>query len=170
MPVPKAEKITLSEKEKLFLNKIASSRTKSASLVIRAKIILSSNLNFTNIRIANDLSLTDKTVREWRKRWNKSNPELKEIIDTAKNDKEIEEYIEKVFLDRPRSGAPARITQEQKAQILSLACESPKKFGLPLSHWTIQELVNEIEKQKIVDKISWTRVQNFLKYRQLKTT
>lgn len=169
MPIPKAEKICLSEKEKLFLDKITASRTKSFSLVTRAKIILKSNSGLTNIRIADDLSLTDKTVRKWRRRWNNSKSKLNEIIDTAKDNKEIEEYIKKIFLDKPRSGSPSRITPEQRTQILSLACESPKKYGVPLSNWTIQELVNEIKKQKIVDTISWTRVQNFLKYRQFKT-
>lgn len=165
MPIPKAEKVNLSKKDKLFLNKIASSRTKSVSLVTRVKIILKSDLGFTNICIANDLSLTNKTVGKWRRRWNYSRSKLNEILDTAKNDKEIEEYIENIFWDNPRSGAPPRITSEQKTLILALACESPKKFGVPLSNWTIQELLYEIKKQKIVDEISWTRVQTFLKYR-----
>lgn len=169
MAIPKAEKISLTEQIKSLLDKIALSRSKSASLVTRVKIILYASLGYTNQKIANLLSLTDKTIREWRRRWNNSEIELKTIIDTKENSKEVEKFIEKIFTDKPRSGTPPRFTPEQRVQILSLACENPQNYGLPLSNWTIQELLNEIIKQKIVNSISWTRVQNFLKYGGFKT-
>ena len=170
MPNPKAEPIILSKKEKEIFTKLANSRTKSASIVKRASIILYADLGKTNTYISKKLPLIMYMVAKWRKKWNASQDKFREIEKTSKSDKELEDFIEQVLKDNPRSGAPARITPEQKARILSLACEHPKDSGLPLSHWSIQELVYEIKRRKIVEEISWTRVQNFLKNGGLKTS
>ena len=168
MPNPKAEPIILGYIEKEILTKIANSRTKPASIVKRANIILYADQGKTNTSISKIVSLTIKIVSNWRKKWKLSQSMFKKIEETAKHPKELNDFVEQILKDNPRPGTPARITQEQRVQILSLACENPKKSGLPLSHWTIQELVYEIKKRKIVEEISWTRVQNFLKSGALK--
>lgn len=165
MPLMEAKKISVSEVEKNYLGKIANSRTESAGLVRRAKIILNAHNKKGNNEIARLLDTSNKTVKLWRGRWAKSHAERMKIMNTENYEKILEIKINEILSDCERPGHPARITPEQKAQILSLACENPKDIGLPFSHWTIGELLKEVKRRKIVEQISWTRVQNFLKYR-----
>jgi len=169
MPYLKATKITLTKPEKKRLTKIANSRVLSAGHIRRSKIILHSELKIPNNEIARLLGISNKTVKYWRNRWADFREDLNNVIKTDNPEKQLSEKIDEILTDRQRSGCPARITPEQKAQIISLACEKPEKIGLPFSHWSIQELLNEIKKRKIVEEISWTRVQNFLKYGRSKT-
>jgi transposase len=65
--------------------------------------------------------------------------------------------------DLPRSGAPARITADQRCQIEALACEAPEKSGRPISHWTGREIADELMERKIVDHISPRHARRLLK-------
>jgi len=170
MSLLEATKVILTKIEKQYLKKISNSRIFSAGVVLRAKIILSAELKKGNNEIAKQLDISNKTVKLWRNRWASSRNELENIIKTDNPEKFLEGKIDEILRDHERPGCPTRITPEQKAQILSLACEKPEDSGLPLSHWTIQELVNEIKKRKIVEEISWTRVQSFLKYWRYQTS
>lgn len=168
MPSPKAKPVVVSEKEKNILAKLANSQTKAASLVMRAKIILYASEGEMNKTICQRLLINNETPRIWRDRWNFANELLRSKQERPL--KELQQCIEEVLADKSRSGSPARISGEQKALIIALACEHPKESGLPLSHWTIQALVDEIKKRKIIEEISWTRVQNFLKESRIKTS
>lgn len=78
----------------------------------------------------------------------------------------LEQSLEPVtqrLSDSPRSGAPERITMEQWCQIIALACEPPQEYGLPITHWTHEELAAEAIKQGIVDTISSSHVGQVLK-------
>ena len=59
---------------------------------------------------------------------------------------------------------------EQVAQILALACESPKESGLPVSHWTPADLTREVLKRGIVESISPRHVDRFLRGGSRSTT
>ena len=48
--------------------------------------------------------------------------------------------IKDVLSDNPRSGSPQRITDTERLRIQTLACESPKDYGLPFTNWTHQSL------------------------------
>lgn len=83
------------------------------------------------------------TVRLWRDRW----VELQGIdLGTLS----ITERLRSV----PRSGAPAKITAEQRCQIASVACEAPMKSGRPISQWTGREIAEELKTRGIVKQIS----------------
>ena len=71
----------------------------------------------------------------------------------------VEERLE----DLPRSGAPARITADQRCQIEALACEQPEKGGRPISHWTGREIADELIKRGIVEQISARHAGRLLK-------
>jgi transposase len=165
MPLLEATKIKLSDIEKKYLDTIAKSRIEPAGVVQRAKIILYADMKIANNEIARLLGISNKTVKLWRDRWADLSPDLNKYH----TEKEKHLKIDDILSDKERPGCPSRITAEQNARILSLACENPKDLGLPISHWTIQELVNEIKRQKIVEEISWTRVQSFLKNGGIKT-
>jgi transposase len=66
--------------------------------------------------------------------------------------------IEAVLADEPRPGAPAKFTPEQVTQILAVACEPPENSGRPITHWTVQELTDEVIRRGIVESISATRI------------
>ena len=65
--------------------------------------------------------------------------------------------------DEPRPGAPAKFTPEQVTQILAVACEPPEKSGRPITHWTAQELTDEVIKRGIVTSISPSQVSRYLR-------
>jgi transposase len=71
--------------------------------------------------------------------------------------------IEAVLTDEPRPGAPAKFTPEQVTQILAVACEPPEISGRPITHWTAQELTDEVIKRRIVAKISPSQVSRYLR-------
>ena len=68
-----------------------------------------------------------------------------------------------VLSDEPRPGAPAKFTAEQVTQILAVACEPPEKSGRPITHWTAQELTDEVIKRRIVASISPSQVSRYLR-------
>jgi putative transposase len=82
-------------------------------------------------------------------------------------------YVRKILeilSDEHRSGAPCTFTAEQVCQIMSLACERPEDSELPISHWSLNSLINEIIKRGIVETISRSRLSVFLKSREYKTS
>jgi hypothetical protein len=74
----------------------------------------------------------------------------------------LREAILEALSDAPRPGAPATFTATQVAQIVALACESPKLSGRPITRWTHRELRDEVIKRKIVDSISVAQVGRYL--------
>jgi transposase len=170
MPTPKAKKIILSKRTEKILTVIINKRNNPTYLVTRSKIILFANKLLTNSAISNVLNIDINTVQLWRNRWAKKEGKLYYIEKENVSDKELLNEIILILSDKPRSGKPKKFSSEQKAQIISLACQNPKKLNLPFSHWTISELVKESINRGIVDSISNTRVQNFLKSKRNKTT
>ena len=79
------------------------------------------------------------------------------------DDKSYLAWIERIFSDEPRSGAPAKFETEQVVQIVALACQDPEGAGLPITHWTPKELATEAIKRGIVQSISPRSVERFLK-------
>ncbi len=70
--------------------------------------------------------------------------------------------------DRPRSGAPRRITLSQRQQIVALACEAPEDFGIEMTQWNREALAQEVAVDKgIVETISPRYVSVVLKKNEL---
>ncbi len=147
MPVAAAPIPALDDDERKELERIVRKRTNPQHLVERARIILSAAEGRGIAETARRLRLTEKTVHKWRKRWTN--------WPTA--------AVAERLADKPRSGAPARITPEQICQIIAMACEPPSKYDRPITHWTQQELADEAVKRGIVDSISQRSVGRFLK-------
>jgi len=64
--------------------------------------------------------------------------------------------------DRPRSGRPPSLEAKQGTQIKAVACEQPAKLGLPLSRFSLGEIVLWIEQAQIVTDISANSVWRLL--------
>jgi transposase len=78
-------------------------------------------------------------------------------------EKEYRQMVQETLADRPRSGSPGKFSAEQLCQIIAVACQPPAETGRPFSHWTAQELADEVVKQKIVASISPRHIGRFLK-------
>jgi putative transposase len=170
MPKPIAlDEISLTEIERVILINIINKRTNPAFLVKRAQIIYYADQSYTNTFISDYLKVDMKTVQLWRKRWKFYLNQLAKIEKESDFEKELEKLIIEILSDKPRPGSPKKFTDLQHAQIIALACQNPQEIGLPFSNWTISELLKEAINRKIVESISWTKVQNFLKYSGFKT-
>lgn len=143
MPGPKPIAINLSVAEKEALEKLVKGHKTGQQIGLRGRIILGAAQGKSNSQLVRELGVNMNTVRLWRSRWALFQPiPLAELT--------AQERLE----DRPRPGAPLRITANQRCQIEKLACEQPEKSGRPISHWTNREIADEIMKQGIVDTIS----------------
>jgi putative transposase len=139
----RATQVTLSKKEQEELEQIIKRHKSEQQQVLRARIVVAAGQGHSNIQIACDLNVTVDTVRLWRDRW----VGLQGIdLDTLS----IAERLQ----DAPRSGAPARITSEQRCQIAAIACEAPMKSGRPISQWTGREIADELKIRGIIEQIS----------------
>jgi len=111
-----------------------------------------------NDAIGRAVDLGADAVRQWRRRWRDAGAALAESTPD-----DLEDLMEQVLADAPRSGAPATFTPEQVAKIIAVACEKPSDSKRPVSHWTPRELAAEIILRGIVETISARHVGRFLK-------
>lgn len=77
--------------------------------------------------IAQELELTEITVRTWLKRFNN------EGLDG--------------LTDLPRSGRPATYSAEQVAEVIATALSDPQQLGQPFACWTLDRLETYVMKQ-----------------------
>lgn len=162
-----ARKIILTEKQKNSLLSLSKNRTSPAHLQERASILLYCAQGKTNIAIMNELYIGKKTISKWRNRWANQQDNLLKV-DKKEKGIAYQRHIESLLSDAPRSGAPCKFSAEEICLILNVACESPEE-NLPLSHWSLTSLADELVKRKIVDSISTSQLQVFLKSDKYKT-
>lgn len=94
---------------------------------LRAQVVLLAARGRSNGGIAADLRCSEDTARKWRGRF-------------------AERGLDGLH-DRPRSGRPRRISEEDRAAVVALACQLPAETGVPLSRWTGPELRRELEER-----------------------
>ncbi len=149
---PKLLELNLIEQEEL--EKIVARHGTSQQVAKRAKIILMASEGINHRQIARELDISRKMARLWRDRWLQLKP------------REIP--VAERLVDAQRPGKPTQFTTEQVLQLFAMACESPEKYGRPISHWTSKELAEEMVKQKIVESISPRHVARLLSEASLK--
>lgn len=157
-----AKKVTLTKKQSDALNQIVLSRTHRPDHIERANIILFSSELKQDKDIGQELGIVPRTVRKWRKRWLANESKLSLLDDREKGINYIRKILE-ILSDKERPGPPCTYTAEQVCQIISVACERPEDSGLPISHWSLSSLADEVIKRGIVKKISRSRLAVFLK-------
>lgn len=163
----KTKKIDLTNRQSEQLNQVISSRTARSDHILRANIILSCSEGKSNSKVARELNVSRETVRKWRYRWLKHQPVLTNL-EAKTFGVAYKRAVLKTLSDEPRPGTPGKFSAEQICQILSVACEQPKDSRLPISHWSLPSLVQELVKRKIVDSISTSQLAVFLKSGQYK--
>lgn len=155
--------IILTDKQRIVLNQIATSRTHRQDHIDRANIILlCTDSKNNNVHIAKTLGIHKITVANWRKKWQKNENKLK-AFDLKENGIFYTRKLLEMLSDEQRSGHPCKFTAEEVCKIISLSCELPADSDLPLSHWSLDALVIEIKKRGIVENISRSRLAVFLK-------
>src|SRR5207248_969791 len=138
-------------------------------LVIRALLMLAMADEAGNSELARQHNLDRGVVRSWRKRWLDLIPKLTAAESFGISDEHLRDLLLTGLSALPRSGTPPTFTAEQIVQIVALGCEDSAKSGRPISHWTPEELADEVVKRKIVESISPSSVGRFLKSGRLKT-
>ncbi len=149
---PKPPAIELSESEQAALEKLVRRHNVEQQIALRGRIILAAGAGKNNRQIAQELEVSVDTARLWRGRWLLLQPV--ELADLS---------VAERLADLPRSGAPARITADQRCQIEQLACAPPEATGRPITHWTDREIAAEIMKRGIVEHISARHAGRLLK-------
>lgn len=147
---PKPEALTLSEQEQKELEALVRRHSTPQQVAQRGRMILAAAKGKNNSQIARALGVSVDTVRTWRRRWiGLQAASLEELA------------VSERLTDVQRPGRPSEITAEQTCKIIALACEQPKER--PISHWTGQEIADEVMRRGIVPKISARHAARVLK-------
>ncbi|MGF1523611.1 MAG: helix-turn-helix domain-containing protein [Leptolyngbyaceae cyanobacterium] len=154
MPRQIAPPIHLSDSERAALDKLVKRPSTAQQIALRAKIILRTGDGQSQGQIARELGIGKEMARRWRRRWLALTPTQMLVVERLQ--------------DAPRPGAPATFTLEQITQLYALACAPPEQYGRPISHWTAQELADELQQQQIVERISPRHVGRLLEEAELK--
>jgi len=161
MPRMKAMEIILSDNQKRILAEFARSTHQPLHLKIRSEIILRAYEGSSNNAIEREMGLDKDQVKRWRDRYG-NNQEKISLVEKDVPHK-LRSTIIETLSDAQRSGGPATFQDEQVATIIAMACESPEKFGLPVSHWTPGLLQRKVIELGVVESISIRQVGRFLK-------
>lgn len=152
MPGPKAERIELSDEARRELERLVARHTTGQIKAQRGRIVLQAAAGKTNAAIARQLAVSVRMVRLWRRRW-------LALHDLSLADVSVSQRLD----DRPRPGAPARLTADQVCQLEQLACQLPADSGRPISQWSGRELADELMRRGIVARISPRHAARLLK-------
>lgn len=123
----KATTITLNPDERLFLEEQTRARTIQAQTVARARILLLKADGISIDNIADKVGMNRKSVMLCLKKY------LNGGIDNA-------------LYDAPGRGRNAEITDDEKAWIISVACQKPVDLGYSAEVWTRALLTKYINK------------------------
>ena len=163
MPGPHPLQVTLNDKQRDLLERLARRQTSPQRLVRRANTLLCAADGMSNEQIAQHLGTSRTTVILWRQRWQNQ----AEALDTAQaagdGDSALLQRVVAILGAAPRPGAPSPFSAEALTQIIAVACESPEDSGRPVTHWTPRELRDEVLKRGIVPRISPRTVGRFFK-------
>jgi transposase len=156
----KAARVKVSERQWEVLQELSRSRTVAKGIVQRALILVLGVQGLRNEQIAVEVGLIRRQVGVWRRRWRDAWDSL--CVWECTEPHRLREAILEILSDAPRPGCPGKVAAEQVAQILAVACESPKLSDRPITRWTLKELRDEVVKRKIVARISVAQVGRYL--------
>lgn len=98
-------------------------------MVVRAQVILLAEKGVSIYAIARRLRISEVTARKWRSRF-EARPRLTSLRDAD------------------RSGRPAMVSPEQRAEVLRIACERPADNKMKFRDvWTISSLRDAVERE-----------------------
>jgi transposase len=161
-----AAKVVISERQEKVLRKLSTATTVAKRLVQRSAIILLAFAGVANQDIASEVGLGRHQVGLWRRRWQDAFDNLIRV-ECSDDPPALRKAIEDLLGDEPRPGCPGKFTAEQLTLLIALACEPPEKSGRPITHWTGKEPAEEAVARGIVDSISPSQVNRYLREAEL---
>ena len=156
-----AAAIAISEIMKTILTEFSHSRTLPVWLVKRATIILKASEGFSNTKISAEVHLERHAVGEWRTRFANALPHLREVEGEAPES--LRDETVALLSDLPRPGTPPKYSPIQIAQIMNVACKSPREYGYESNTWSLKQLAQAVAADRIVDSIPKQTLWYFLK-------
>jgi transposase len=142
MPTLRAAPVQLTASERKTLKERARGHKTAHRDRQRAQIVLLAARAWPTAVIARRLGITEDTARKWRGRFAaRGLPGL---------------------ADLPRTGAPRRISELERAEVCALACQLPAATGVPLARWSCPELAAELASRGLVSAISASSVRRIL--------
>ncbi len=121
----KATTITLSDDDRILLEKITKTRTIQLQTAQRARILLLKAEGLSNDSIAERVDLDRKSIMFCIKKY-------------------LEGGVENALFDASGRGRNAEITDDEKAWIISIANEKPRNLGYSNLKWTMKSLTKYI--------------------------
>jgi hypothetical protein len=159
----KAPELKLNERQRRILEKYFSKRTIPIQSKQRINILFQANQGKGNGCIAESIQVSRHTVSKWRNRWFESYSELCEYGQGNASDRNLLDRMLLILSDNPRSGAPERISLAEKQNLVALACQNPKDFGVPITQWSHEMLAKVAMAKGLVERISPRYVGEVLK-------
>ena len=123
----KASVITLSDEDRSYLETQTKARTIQAQTVMRARILLLKADGLSIDAIADKVDMNRKSIMLCINKY-------------------LEGGVENALFDAPGRGRNAEITDDEKAWILSIACQKPVDLGYSAEVWTRALLTKHINK------------------------
>lgn len=141
-PLPKYA-INLTAEQASQLQQRSSCYTAPFAEVQRARILLLAHQHpdWRNAEIARQVGCAVNTVKLWRRRW--------QMTDTLQ--------------DAPRTGRTRTFTPLQRAQMVALACSSPREHGKAWMRWSGEKLAAVAVEQQLVTRISPGTIRTWLR-------
>ena len=106
-------------------------------------------------------------VDRWKQRWLATAEQRQEWFGSAnaglRTQRTDRDFVLDLVADRQRSGAPAKFSEAQRAQIVAIALQKPRERGVPIERWSQELLAAHLIEAGIVDYISSSTVSDFLK-------
>lgn len=133
--------IHLSEQERRELEQQIRTGVRSAREMTRARILLLSDEGQNSRQVAEAVMCAPGTVINIKKRY-------------------LAGGLQAALYDKPRPGAPPKITGDVEAYLVALTCSDPPEgYG----QWTLRLLADQLVELELVESISHTAVGNVLK-------
>ncbi len=124
--------IKLKDEEREKLQNYTHKGKSFARSVTRARGLLLADAGRSDLEIVDALGVSKSTVARLRKKY-------------------CQEGLDSILNEKPRSGAPPKISGRAKAQLITIACSEPPEGR---SRWTLQLLADRLVEMKEVDSIS----------------
>jgi transposase len=118
---------SLTEAERIEVERLRRSRKAEHRLVERARIILLLAEGHKPTEVANEVQRSAPMVYHWLHRFN-------------------EEGVAGLE-DAPRAGRPLTYSEEERGRMIATARTRPEKLGLDFGHWTLDRLVEYVNEQ-----------------------
>jgi DDE superfamily endonuclease/Homeodomain-like domain len=146
-PLPKYP-IILTPEQEASLQHLSTCYTAPYAAVQRARILLLAHQHPTwrNVEIARRVDCCVNTVKHWRRRWQQT--------DSVR--------------DALRAGTRRTFTPLQRAQIIALACSTPRAHGKPWPRWSGEKLAQVAIEQQIVASIAPGTIRAWLRADKIK--